>query len=81
MSVQVLWFASLADRTGTRLERVPTDGIASVEDLWQSLTKRHPALELVSTRPLPTCDGKRVSWSTRLDGVREVAFLPPVSGG
>ena len=81
MSVEVLWFASLADRTRTRRETVPTEGLSDVDALWASLQHRHPALREVHPRPVPTCDGRRVSWSEPLEGVREVVFLPPVSGG
>ena len=81
MSVEVLWFASLADRTRTRRETVPTDGLLDVDALWTWLESRHPTLREVRPRPIPACDGRRVPWSAGLEGVREVVFLPPVSGG
>lgn len=81
MTVEVLWFASLADRTGTRREEVDVLGVRDVEALWDLLATRHPALRSVGTRPVAACDRKRVAWNESLEGVREVAFLPPVSGG
>jgi molybdopterin converting factor small subunit len=81
VSVQVLWFASLADRTRTRCETVPADDLPDVDALWAALERRHPSLREVRPRPVPTCDGRRVSWTASLHGVREVVFLPPVSGG
>jgi len=30
---------------------------------------------------LVACDVEYRDWSAKLDGVREVAFLPPISGG
>ncbi len=81
MTVEVLWFASLADRTGTRREEVETEGIPDVAGLWELLVERHPALRSIGIRPVAACDRRRVAWSESLEGVREVAFLPPVSGG
>lgn len=81
MTVEVLWFASLADRTGTRREEVEIGGIRDVAGLWELLATRHPALRAVGMRPVAACDRRRVAWSESLEGVREVAFLPPVSGG
>jgi molybdopterin converting factor small subunit len=45
------------------------------------LVARHPALDAIGYRPLVACDLEYSSWDRALDGVREVAFLPPVSGG
>lgn len=81
MSVEVLWFASLADRTGTRRESVEIGGVRDVEGLWALLQDRHPSLREIGMRPVAACDRRRVPWSQSLEGVREVAFLPPVSGG
>jgi molybdopterin converting factor small subunit len=32
-------------------------------------------------KPAAACDGIYAGWDRILDGVAEVAFLPPVSGG
>ena len=81
MTVRVRYFASLADRAGTPAESVEVDGTADVAALWSSLVERHPGLAGVSTRPLAACDMEYAAWDRPLRGVREVAFLPPVSGG
>lgn len=81
MTVEVLWFASLADKTGTRREDVEVEGVKDIEGLWDLLASRHPALHSIGMRPVAACDRRRVAWSESLEGVREVAFLPPVSGG
>ena len=81
MEVEVLWFASLADRTGTRAERIEVQAGERVTDLWHRLRQRHPALAEVTVRPAVACDLRWAGWDAPLDGVREVAFLPPVSGG
>ena len=52
-----------------------------VEGLWALLLERHPALGELGFKPLVACDLDYADWDRKLDGVREVAFLPPVSGG
>ena len=79
--VQVRFFASLVDRTGCSEESVELSPAANVESLWAELVRRHPALAELSTRPMVACDQDYATWENSLDGVEEVAFLPPVSGG
>ena len=80
-TLQVRFFASLVDRTGRSEETVEIDPSSDVEGLWRLLVGRHPSLADVGFRPLVACDRVYASWDRRLDGVGEVAFLPPVSGG
>ena len=47
----------------------------------RQLVERHPRLAELSYRPLVACDLDYSDWDRPLQGVREVAFLPPVSGG
>ena len=77
----MLYFASLAERSGRRRETVPIDDAATVESLWRVLAERHAALAALPFRPLAACDCAWVAWDAPLAGVREVAFVPPVSGG
>jgi molybdopterin synthase sulfur carrier subunit len=79
--VEVRYFASLAQRAGCAKETVEVQDGADVAALWQVLERRHPELAGVGFRPLAACDLTYADWDRRLDGVREVAFLPPVSGG
>ena len=81
MYVEVRYFASLVGRTGCSSERVEFDEVMDVARLWELLVVRHPELSGLGFRPLAACDRAWVGWDTPLDGVREVAFLPPVSGG
>jgi len=81
MRVEVLWFASLAERTGTSRETVKVEPGTDVAGLWDRLAGRHAGLAGLGYRPLVACDLAWSAWSRPLDGVREVAFLPPVSGG
>ena len=81
MRIEVRYFASLTDVVGTSVETVELEPGARVEDLWASLTERHPGLASLGFRPMVACDMEYEDWDQPLDGVREVAFLPPVSGG
>ena len=81
MKIEVRFFASLADATGRSSETLDVARSTSVEGLWTELVQRHPRLAQLGYLPLVACDMDYAAWDRRLDGVREVAFLPPVSGG
>jgi molybdopterin converting factor subunit 1 len=81
MQVEVLYFASLRERVGTGQEILDLDPALDLNGLWDLLVRRHPALSEVVPRPLAACDREYATWDRKLAGVREVAFLPPVSGG
>jgi molybdopterin converting factor small subunit len=81
MHLEVRFFAALVDRTGCRSETIEPGAATDVGGLWELLVERHPALVGIGYRPLVACDRVWAEWGQRLDGVSEVAFLPPVSGG
>jgi len=81
MTVEVRFFASLADSTGAVRDRVELSAGSDVTALWRALIERYPALKQTGFLPLVACDMEYATWDASLDGVREVAFLPPVSGG
>ena len=69
------------DRAGQATETVEVEAGSDVEALWRALIERHPGLGRLGYRPMVACDKAYAKWDRTLDGVREVAFLPPVSGG
>lgn len=81
MTLRVLYFASLKDRTSVAEEAIELPSGSDVAALWSELCTRHPKLVEVRARPMVACDMAYARWTDRLDGVQEVAFLPPVSGG
>ena len=81
MQLRVRYFASLTEKAGGQLESLEIDPSSDVNALWSLLVERHPALGELSYRPLVACDQVYADWDRSLDGVGEVAFLPPVSGG
>ena len=81
MVVEIRYFASLAQHAGCSRESVELQDGADVTTLWRMLEQRHPGLAEVGFRPLVACDLDYAGWDRTLEGVREVAFLPPFSGG
>ena len=81
MQLEIRYFASLVDRTGRATDTVEVEPTDDVATLWRRLSERHPALAEMNYRPMVACDMVYADWDAPLDGVREVAFLPPVSGG
>jgi molybdopterin converting factor subunit 1 len=81
MKVRVRLFASLAERVGGATEEVEVPDGTDVAGVWEALRVRHTGLAEVPFRPMAACDMEYASWDAKVDGVDEVAFLPPVSGG
>lgn len=81
MEIRLRFFASLAERAGCRTECLKLREGSDVAALWQILEQRHPGLSNLGFRPLVACDQAYAGWDRILDDVKEVAFLPPLSGG
>jgi molybdopterin converting factor subunit 1 len=81
MKLIVRYFASLKDAAGCTQETLDVADGADVTALWRAIEARHPALAGLGYRPLVACDRSYAGWDQPLEGVDEVAFLPPVSGG
>ncbi len=81
MEIRYRLFSSLAEKTGTADGVVTLPAGATVRDLWAELGRRFPVLEDTGFRPMAACDMEYADWDSALDGVDQVAFLPPVSGG
>jgi len=82
-AVDVLYFAWVRERIGLPRERVQTTA-ATVADLVAELTLREAryAAAFADTRALRVAvDQKLAGFDAPLDGVREVAFFPPMTGG
>ena len=55
---------------------------APLEDAWDAMADRYPALQAASARTCaPARNGAYAEWDAALAEGDEVAFLPPVSGG
>ena len=81
--VDVLYFAWLRERIGSPRERVATNA-ATVTDLIAELMARGEghALAFADLKSLRVAlDQQLADFSAPLDGVREGAFVPPMTGG
>lgn len=79
--VRVRLFASLAEAAGGSCLTLEIGAQADISELWSLLQEQHPALREIRYAPLAVCDLEYARWERRLEGIAEVAFLPPVSGG
>lgn len=78
MSVTVLYFASLRDAAGIASEEVAIPG--SLMELYAQLRRRHGfSMEPGDLRV--AVDGAFARWDAEPGDCREIAFIPPVSGG
>ena len=81
--IEVLYFAWVRERIGEARERVETQA-ATVVDLVEELRGREAryALAFSDLSALRVALDQELSdFDSPLDGVREVAFVPPMTGG
>ena len=81
--MDVLYFAWVRERIGIPKERIETDA-ATVADLVAELVAREEryAAAFADTRALRVAlDQELAEFDAPLEGVREVAFFPPMTGG
>ena len=81
--IDVLYFAWVRERIGLPRERVETSA-ATVADLVSELKARedrYAAAFADVTALRVALDQELASFSVPLQGVREVAFFPPMTGG
>ena len=81
MRVRVKLFAQLRDYAGTGDVDCDVDDAATVNEVWQSLAARHPALAPFASSVSCAVNAEYAKLRTRVQDGDEVAFLPPVSGG
>ena len=83
MRLDVLYFAWVRERIGVPREKVDTEA-ATVADLVAELVAREDryAAAFADLSALRVAlDQELSSFDAPLDGVREVAFFPPMTGG
>ena len=83
MKLDVMYFAWVRERIGQGMETVETDA-ARVEDLVAQLRAREEryALAFADLSALRVAvDQELTDFDAPLDGAREVAFFPPMTGG
>ena len=81
--MDVLYFAWVRERIGLPKERIET-GAATVAELVAELSAREERYALAFsdlTALRVALDQELADFDAALDGVREVAFFPPMTGG
>jgi molybdopterin synthase sulfur carrier subunit len=81
--IDVLYFAWVRERIGLPKEQLETEA-ATVADLVEELKAREEryAMAFADTTSLRVAlDQELADFDAPLDGVREVAFFPPMTGG
>ncbi|MBC7146714.1 MAG: molybdopterin converting factor subunit 1 [Thioclava marina] len=81
--IDVLYFAWVRERIGLPRETVETQA-ATVADLVEELKAREPRYEAAFadlTALRVALDQDLAEFDASLEGVREVAFFPPMTGG
>jgi len=81
MNVEVRFFASLVEAVGQTAIVREVDPALTPAELWAALRREHPRLAEVGFRPLVAADLTYVRWDQPIGEAREIAFLPPLSGG
>ncbi|SMQ71366.1 molybdopterin synthase subunit MoaD [Devosia lucknowensis] len=83
--MKILYFAWLRERLNRASDEVePPADVETMADLVAWLRKRDEALDLAMVNPAIfklSRDARIVPWDTPLAGAREVAILPPMTGG
>ncbi len=81
--IDVLYFAWVRERIGLPKERIETEA-ATVAELVEELRareERYAAAFLDLSAIRVAIDQELVDFDTSLEGAREVAFFPPMTGG
>jgi molybdopterin converting factor subunit 1 len=81
MQVRVRLFASLREAAGRGELAVELGEGACVEDAWEALAQRHPALAPRRAHLAAAVNRRYAGFDAPLGAGDEVVFIPPVSGG
>ncbi|HSW39992.1 MAG TPA: molybdopterin converting factor subunit 1 [Acidobacteriota bacterium] len=81
MSIRVLFFATMAEITGTRETSVESSGYTDVISVFNKFARDFPLLEGYRASVLLAVNSEFARPDTSVRDGDEVAFFPPVSGG
>jgi molybdopterin synthase sulfur carrier subunit len=83
--MRLLYFAWVKEKAGIAAEDVELpDGVATIAELIDWLKARGPEFENAFARAeviRAAIDKHHVRHDARIEGAREIAFFPPVTGG
>ncbi len=78
--MRVLYFGPARDCAGMESEEIAADGL-TVNQLWNELIARHPALEPCRRISRVAIDMNYATEQQVINSTSEVAIIPPVAGG
>ena len=81
MSIRILFFASLADITGTRETEVDSAPFPDVSSVFERFVTEFPALAAHRSSLMCAVNLEFASPDAPVRDGDEIAFFPPVSGG
>ena len=81
MSIRILFFASLADITGTRETEVDSALFSDVSSVFERFVREFPALAAHRSSLMCAVNQEFAGSNARVHDGDEIAFFPPVSGG
>ncbi len=81
MSIRVLFFASLADITGTRDTSIEAAAVSDIGSVFAKFSEKYPALAAHRPSLLCALNSEFAGMETPVRDGDEIAFFPPVSGG
>ena len=77
MSIQVRFFASLADQVGIRQQTLSAKSIHTVADAWAECARELP----IPGNALVAINQRYAKFDSVVEDGDEIAFFPPVTGG
>ena len=79
--ITIRYFAAVRERTGVESETLEADEHATVADVWQAITDRHPELAGLKQHLRFAVNHEFADDDQPVGDGDEVALIPPVSGG
>ena len=81
IALKVRFFARLREQAGVETEAFEVPAGSTLADVFESLRRKHPALESDRRAVRGAVNQEFSDWDTVVSAGDEVAFIPPVSGG
>jgi len=81
VTLELLFFADVARKTGNRQDTIRLPKEATLADLQEEIFRRYPALKPMERHLVWSVDEEVAPPETHLGKAQRVAVMPPFSGG